>query len=600
MDHPVLLPQYSAAQALEYYLGDPEDPALPFSYRSAAEADERNECIAAAGQLLDEWGMNLYYIPESLGGRLQTFEQAFALGRMVSRRDLSATVDHSISFLGFAFIWLAGSPELKERAAAVIQNRGRIALGLTERDHGGDLAGCACRAELYGDRYLITGEKWLINNATRGQAISLFARTNPNGGPRGFSFLFVDKTLLPDRSFKLTPKVLTHGIRGVDISGIRFDEAPVDTGALIGTPGAGLEIALKGLQVTRTMCANLSLGALDTALRIALDFALSRRIYGSTVFDIPAARGALAEAFLDLLIGDCVSIAGARALHVVPGQMSVHSAIVKFFVPVTCERALQSLSVVLGARHYLREQHWHGMFQKLLRDIGIVALFDGSTAVNLNIISSQLLMLCEHHPPARAGADTALRQIFNLALPLPEFEPDRLTLFNKGVHDVVQAIPELHRWIERAARQDNSAAELAGHLQSLVQELKDEYACLRGAISANPAAARHSRGQTPEMFEMARRYCVMHAAAACVLLWAESRSSIGGFFARGEWLHAALLRLLGFLRPRWDLTPLPALEAVSAELTERFHSRRLLSVVPLTLAGGRERSLVSGGSPYLQ
>ena len=73
------------------------------------------------------------------------------------------------------------------------------------------------------------------------------------------------------------------------------------------------------------MCTNLSLGATDTALRIATDFALHRSIYSSRVIDIPVARGALAEAFLDLLVSDCVSIAAARALHVLPVQMSIHS-----------------------------------------------------------------------------------------------------------------------------------------------------------------------------------------------------------------------------------------------------------------------------------
>ena len=173
MNHAAVLPQYDAAQQLEHYLGDPEEASLPFSYRQSMQDDEADAAPNSACQLLDEWGMNLYYIPESVGGKLQTFEQALALGRIISRRDLSAAIDHSISFLGFAFVWLAGSLDAKERAAAVIRRRGRIALGLTEKEHGGDLSRCECKAELENGRYVISGEKWLINNATRGQAISL-------------------------------------------------------------------------------------------------------------------------------------------------------------------------------------------------------------------------------------------------------------------------------------------------------------------------------------------------------------------------------------------------------------------------------------------
>jgi alkylation response protein AidB-like acyl-CoA dehydrogenase len=582
-----MLPQYDAAVALEQYLGDPEDTSVPFNFRHAVEADERDEAPTGPCRLLDEWGMNLYYMPESAGGKLETFEQALNLGRVVSRRDLSAAIEHSITFLGFAFVWLGGSPELRQRAAAVIKNRGRIALGLTEREHGGDLSACECQAELQDGGYFISGEKWLINNATRGQAISLFARTDPRGGPRGFSFLFVEKSRIPSQSFAVLPKVPTHGIRGVDISGIRFDRAVVDRDHVIGSPGSGLEIALKGLQVTRTMCANLSLGATDTALRIAADFALHRKIYNGSVFEIPAAGGALADAFVDLLVSDCVSTAGARALHVVPGQMSVHSAIVKYFVPVTCERIMQSLSVVLGARHYLREGHWHGTFQKLLRDIGIVSLFDGSTAVNLNIISAQLLSLCESES-VPSDITMRLKPVCDLTAPLPAFDPGRLTLFNKGVHDVAQAIPELDRWIERAKAQGRVATDVINDLEIQVEDLKSEYALFKHTVVSNPSAARHSRGQTSEMFEMARRYCAFHAAAASVLIWTESRHALGDFFAGGEWLSLALSRLLHSLRPAWDIAPARNLNRVGLELKERFVSRTLFSIVPLGLAGRRQ------------
>jgi ABC-type Fe2+-enterobactin transport system substrate-binding protein len=85
MDLAKRLPQYDAAEALEEHLGDPEDPALPFSYKQAVEVDELDEAPAVSCRLLDEWGLNLYYIPTAAGGRLNSFDEALAVGRMVSR-----------------------------------------------------------------------------------------------------------------------------------------------------------------------------------------------------------------------------------------------------------------------------------------------------------------------------------------------------------------------------------------------------------------------------------------------------------------------------------------------------------------------------------
>jgi hypothetical protein len=86
------------------------------------------------------------------------------------------------------------------------------------------------------------------------------------------------------------------------------------------------------------------------------------------------------------------------------------------------------------------------------------------------------------------------------------------------------------------------------------------------------------------MLEMARRYCVLHAVAASVLLWLKSRHRLGDFFARGEWLEAALARLTSMLKPNWNITPARNSNAVWTELRERFQNRTLFSVVPLRLA----------------
>jgi alkylation response protein AidB-like acyl-CoA dehydrogenase len=575
-------PQYQAAQELEMFLGNPEDTRNTVNYARAVELDERDEAPSEACRLLDDWGLNLYYVPETEGGRMQSLEQALALGRVVSRRDLSVMIEHAITFLGYVFVSLAGSPEAKRAALSVIERRGRIALGLTERERGGDLSNCECKAESHEGRYLISGEKWLINNATRGEAITCLARTDARGGPRGFSLFLLDKKQLPPGSFVTLPRVRTHGIRGVDISAIRFQSAPVSSEALVGKPGMGLEIVLKGLQLTRTMCANLSLGAADTALRLTADFALNRSIYGTTVWGIPAARGTLKDAFLDLLICDCVSTSAARAPHVVPEQMSVVSAAVKYFVPVTLERAVQSLTAVLGARYYLREDHWHGMFQKILRDIGIVALFDGSTAVNLNVISSQLLSLCMQQPQPATDVRSRLNRIFDITVPLQPFDSSRLNLFNNGKHDIVQVIPQLGDFLESAA--GTSSATLDS-IRSHVADMKAEYEFLRQTVALNPAAARHSHGQTAEMFEYARRYCIFHAAASCVLFWTENRRAIGGFFAEGEWLRAALSRLLSVLCPTWQIVPSPEPDAICDELKRRLETGMMFSAVPFSLAG---------------
>ena len=88
-----------------------------------------------------------------------------------------------------------------------------------------------------------------------------------------------------------------------------------------------------------------------------------------------------------------------------PEQSSLWASIVKYFVPTTIETMIQNLSVVLGARYYMREEHEFGTFQRVLRDAAVVSLFDGSTVVNLHALMLQF----RHLARRRVRGDQGLR-----------------------------------------------------------------------------------------------------------------------------------------------------------------------------------------------
>lgn len=576
-------PAYRVAEAFERFLGD---AGGPFSLRQAVLLDEAEAYPQAACDALDRWGLPEHYIPVSCGGRLGSFEELLALVRAVSRRDLTVAVAHVKTLLGAISVWMAGTAEQKERLSRLIRAGRQVALGLTERQHGSDLLGNEVEAVPGPAGWALRGEKWLINNATRGAALTLFARTAEGSGPRSFSLFLVEKDALAPAAYTCLPKVRTHGIRGADISGIRFDGAVVSEDSVLGLPGAGLEVALRGFQVTRTVCAALSLGAGDTALRLALGFAQARRMYGEPLFAIPHVRRVLTDAFADLLICDCVTLAAARGLHLVPDQLSVWSSIVKYFVPVTLDRTVQELSAVLGARSYLREtEEWGGgFFQKLVRDSAIVSLFDGSSVVNLRAVGLQLRQLAAARArSAAAAADlrSRLGRLFRLREPLPSLDFVRLSLVNRGGDDVLSGLPVSLAMLPAGEREERVRAR-AGEVLAALAALDREVLAIQ---AGDPAGDDKS----PELFELARRYCALYAAAACIQLWIHNRDDFDDWFSRGEWLLLCLGRiLLGLGFPRDEEADRWAASAVERLL---FLARedRSFSIVPIRLAGAAER-----------
>ncbi len=581
------LPQYELAEAFEQYLGDPLDPERPLSFRQAVELDEREEYPEAACAEIERWGFHEQYAPERYGGRFRSFEELFALLRAIARRDVTVAVAHAKTYLGAVGVWSMGSRRQKENLARIIKAGGQVAFALTEKDHGSDLLATEVTATKVEGGYILSGEKWLISNVRRCAALTLFARTEPAGGPRGFSLFFIEKSALDQSSFKYLPRVKTHGVRGADIAGVRFENCLVPNWALVGPPGSALETTLKCFQVTRTLIPAISLGAGDTALRSVMRFALSRRLYGEVVFAIPEARRVLVDAFLDLLICDCVAVAAARSLHVAPGRMSVWSAVAKYFTPVRVERVIGDLAVALGARYFLREGHDYGVFQKALRDNSILSLFDGSTVINLNGIVQQLQQIWRgRYITGAREMDSCLRRIFSLLEPLPDFDPDELEMTNRGRDDITQSLPifSLPRLKELFSIDLPIREDLAGLLDELIQE-SDEQRRELLSLTSRPGNAFNN---SPELFDLARRHCALHAAASCLWMWLFNRECLGDFFARGEWLVLCLNRLLMDLQPRRRVFLAAHYQSVAQYLLELQRNDRQFSILPLKLAGREE------------
>lgn len=520
----------------------------PFAPAQIAELDRREAFPADACRALDEAGVSRCYVPVRYGGRLERFPELVTLWRAIARCDLTVAVAHGKTLLGAISVWIAGTPKQAARLGGEIAGGAVVSWGLTERGHGSDLLAGELSAVRTATGYRLDGEKWLINNATRGQLISILARTHPAGGPRGFSLLLVDKRRLAPGSYQCLDKELTHGIRGADISGIAFHGAEVPADALIGREGDGIQIVLEALQLTRTACVGLSLGAADHALRLAAGFATQHWLYGRRLDQLPHARRTLGQAATALLVAEAVAEVASRSIHALPGELSVSSAIAKALVPTLADELIGLLGELLGARAFLTGVYEHGAFAKLERDHRIVAIFDGSTVVNRNALINQFPGLARAARTSRCD-EAGLTVAATLGAPLAEFDPKRLQLISASGCTVVQALP---RAIAEAREHVESGAipaeigELAVQLGVAAAEVQAELAATSPSLRDVPAAS----------FALAARYELCFAGAACLQLWLRNvgratnaaGTTTAALWRDALWLEASLRFVVARLR----------------------------------------------------
>ncbi|MEU4884577.1 acyl-CoA dehydrogenase family protein [Streptomyces althioticus] len=509
-------------------LGQLAAPGGPFSGERLAALDEREAFPTEACRALDGFGLPRYYVPTEHGGALDDFGMVTRLLRAVSRVDLTVAAAHGKTYLGAVSTWIAGDPARAALLGRRIGEGAVVSCALTERHHGSDLlAGEVTAHPVDGDGggWRLSGEKWLINNITRADLVTVLARTDPEGGPRGFSLFLVDKKRLAPGALSPLPKVPTYGIRGADISGLAFHDALLPSDALIGEPGQGIEIILKALHVTRTGCMGMSLGAGDHALDLAARFtADTTDDDGTPLAEIPYVRRELGEAVAGLLLAEATGVVAARSVHALTGEMSVVSAVAKAYVPAQVDDLVARLLHTLGP-YGLVDADPHGRFAKLERDHRIIGIFDGSSLVNRNALIDQFPRLARAYRKGRRD-DEGLTEATDVHAPLRPFRPEALSLLSGTGASVVAALPAA---VDRV-RELTASGDASGRLATLADGLRRA----ADGLHERMAAVRYSPRAVPgHAFGLAEQYELCFAAAATLHLWLRRPGRVDETWLRG-------------------------------------------------------------------
>lgn len=546
-------------RSFESYLGNPEHHQSPINFKQSLEYDEQELLAWPQIRLIQQWHFMDYFIPQQLGGKLDSLDSIYALVKSISRRDLTTAIALSLSFLGALPIWIAGNSTQQQKIVGFFRRGDIVAFALTEEDHGSDIMANEIVAKSQQDGWELSGKKWCVNFATLGHAVSILCRTHDKGGPLGFSVFLLDKSLVAS-GFSPTPKLPTLGVRGLDISGFSLDKVCLSQDALVGKEKHGLEVTYKLLQVSRTLCASFSTGAADTALRLAMNFSLQRHLYGKTAYEIPVVKR-LGEQFTLLLIADCIGYVIARAGSVLPQKLSFWSAIIKFLIPKMTEDIVEECGLVLGARAYLRTTEW-AMFQKIRRDIKVVGLFDGSSQVNLSLIASSLLSQTRMRGTCPSNQLAQLEPIFDLKKDCPIFNITDLSLFIHEEDNILAGVSVL---------KSEQISPLIIAIRHEIDKLDQQIMHLQEQKQLEPRSLT--------AFRLAEQYCWAFAASCCLQFWHFNQEILCSELLDLDWVHLAIQLILNKLHANLQVdTRLQ--ESMAKKLNIFYQQHKLFSVLP--------------------
>lgn len=349
----------------------------------AAEIDEKSLFATLHLPALAEMGLMGLNLPAELGGPgvdPWTLFEAIASVAGACGSTASLVTAH---WLATDSILHGGSAEQRARWLPPAGRGERLgAFGLTEPGAGSNPADMTTRAVRQGDGWRIRGTKHFISNAGAADFVVVYAKTDPAAGVRGISAFVVEPSA---GGVTIGGAERTMGLRGGHVFEVVLDCVVADAQRL-GPEGSGFRTALKTLDAGRLDIAACAVGAAEAAFAAARDWAKTRIVDGHPIAEFQGLQWMIADMAVDLAAarGLCDAATAKRAA----GERYSHeAAMAKLFATEMAGRVTDAALQIHGGYGYTRDLP----LERLVRDVRILRIYEGSSEVQRNIVARTVL-----------------------------------------------------------------------------------------------------------------------------------------------------------------------------------------------------------------
>ena len=204
-----------------------------------------------------------------------------------------------------------GSAEQKRRyLPRLISGEHLGGLAMSEPGAGSDVVSMRTRADRKGDRFILNGSKMWITNGPQAEALVVYAKTDPDAGPRGITAFLIEKGF---KGFSTAQKLDKLGMRGSDTCELVFADCEVPQENVLGGVGDGVTILMSGLDYERVVLAAGPLGIMQACMDVVMPYVHERRQFGKSIGEFQLVQGKVADMYVGMNAAKAYVYAVARA-----------------------------------------------------------------------------------------------------------------------------------------------------------------------------------------------------------------------------------------------------------------------------------------------
>src|SRR5512135_2222006 len=245
----------------------------------AAEIDRANVFPADLWRKMGDLGLLGITVEEEYGGTAMGYLAHIVAMEEVSRASASVGLSYGAhSNLCVNQIRRNASEAQKRRYLPKLVSGEHVgALAMSEPGSGSDVVSMRLRADRRGDGFVLDGTKMWITNGPDADTLVVYAKTDPQAGPRGITAFIVEKGM---PGFTTAQKLDKLGMRGSNTCELVFDGCFVPDENVLGEEVRGVNVLMSGLDYERAVLAGGPLGIMAACLDEVLPYVHERWQFG--------------------------------------------------------------------------------------------------------------------------------------------------------------------------------------------------------------------------------------------------------------------------------------------------------------------------------
>ncbi len=351
----------------------------------AAEIDTSNEFPMELWKEMGDLGLLGVTVDEDYGGLGMGYLAHSVAVEEVSRASASVGLSYGAhSNLCVNQISLNGTPEQKAHyLPRLISGEHVGALAMSEPSAGSDVVSMKLRAEKRNDRFVLNGNKYWITNGPDADTLVVYAKTDPDAGPRGMTAFLIEKEM---KGFTTSPHFDKLGMRGSNTAELIFDDCEVPYENILGEEGRGVNVLMSGLDYERVVLSGIGVGIMHACLDAIMPYMHERKQFGESIGNFQLMQGKIADMYTAMNSARAYVYAVAASCDRGEVTRQDAAACVLYSSEQAMFQAIQAVQAMGGAG-YLNDSP----VSRLMRDAKLMEIGAGTSEIRRMLCGRELM-----------------------------------------------------------------------------------------------------------------------------------------------------------------------------------------------------------------